>query len=157
MIVMTQDIEPLVRILRPLVGYIAWSVRQVHGSILTMQFGEPHLTVREPVRASEGSSEQVRKHLARRRVFIRGDWQFSIENAEWEITTRHATVNSHAFDVVELQDVLKELDGQRLLAVNEGSSAGSFVLTFDLGASLSLRPGADLNDDQWSVHERKER
>jgi hypothetical protein len=31
-------------------------VRRVDGSILTMQFGEPHLTMREAVSASRGSS-----------------------------------------------------------------------------------------------------
>jgi hypothetical protein len=44
---MTQNIETLTLTFQPIVGYIAWLVRRVDGSILTMQFGEPHLTMRE--------------------------------------------------------------------------------------------------------------
>jgi hypothetical protein len=53
---MTQNIETLTLTFQPIVGYIAWLVRRVDGSILTMQFGEPHLTMREAVSASRGSS-----------------------------------------------------------------------------------------------------
>ncbi len=149
---MDTDIPNIDEAFRHVLGQLAWSVRKGHGSFLTFEFGQPRVTIREPVAASAGASEAVRKSLARRRVFISGDWQLWIQNAHWEIETRYEKVNSDTFDAVSLQEALKELDGQRLLSVSADASDGSCVLGFDLGASLTLRPNANVDDDQWSIH-----
>jgi hypothetical protein len=147
-----EDIRVIVNAFQPLIGRLAWSVRRVYGSILTIEFGEPHFRVREPIIASAGASEDVRRTLARRRVHIRGEWQLEIRNARWEIVTRYTTTNSDEFEVTDLQDTLNEVDGQRLLSVEAGAEAGSFVLVFDLGASFTIRPNASDEDDQWTIH-----
>jgi hypothetical protein len=147
-----EEIRVIVNAFRPLIGRLAWSVRRVYGSILTIEFGEPHFWVREPIIASAGASEDVRRNLARRGVHVRGEWQLEISNAWWEIITRYATVNSDEFDLGELQETLNEVDGQRLLSVEAGAEVGSFVLVFDLGASLTIRPNASDEDDQWTIH-----
>jgi len=59
---------------RPLIGEMAWDVRCGHGSFLTMEFGQPHIAVRDPVVASPGRSDRVQRNLGRRRVFVVGDW-----------------------------------------------------------------------------------
>ena len=43
---------------------MAWNVRCGHGSFLTMEFGQPHIAVREPVVASPGRSDRVRRDTA---------------------------------------------------------------------------------------------
>jgi hypothetical protein len=151
---MPEEFQMIVNAFQPLIGRLAWSVCRVHGSILTIEFGEPHFRVREPIIASAGASERVRRNLARRRVHIRGEWTLEINNVFWEIITRYAMVNSDAFAIGELQDTLNEVDGQRLLSVEAGAEAGSFVLIFDLGASLYIRPNASDEDDQWTIHEQ---
>jgi hypothetical protein len=147
-----EEIRVIVNAFRPLIGRLAWSVRRVYGSILTIEFGEPHFWVREPIIASSTACETVQRHLARRGVHVRGEWQLEIRNARWEITTRYTTVNSGEFDITDLQDTLNEVDGQRLLSVAAGAEAGSFVLIFDLGASLHVKPNASDEDDQWTIH-----
>jgi hypothetical protein len=149
---MPEEFHMILSAFQPLIGRLAWSVCRVHGSILTMEFGEPHVRVRGPIVASAAASEKVRRLLARRRVFLCGEWRLAISYAFWEITTRYATVNSDEFDIGELQDTLDEVDGQRLLSVEAGAEAGSFVLVFDLGASLTIRPNASDEDDQWTIH-----
>jgi hypothetical protein len=151
---MKTDIQNIGEAFRHLLGQLAWSVCKGHGSFLTFEFGKPHITIREPVATSPGTSETVRKNLARRRVFITGDWRLWIQNAHWEIETRYEKVNSDTFDAINLQDTLKELDGQRLVSISFCSGDGSCVLVFDLGTSLTLRPNANVDDDQWSIHAR---
>jgi hypothetical protein len=149
---MSEDIQVTLNSFQPLIGRLAWSVCRVHGSILTIEFGEPHFWVREPIIASSTACETVRRHLASRGVHIRGDWQLEIRNARWEITTRYTTINSDEFSNEDLHDALHELDGQRFLSVEAGAEAGSFVLIFDLGASLTIRPNVSDEDDQWTIH-----
>jgi len=151
---METDIPTIDQAFCHLRGQLAWSVHKGHGSFLTFEFGKPHITIREPVATSADASERVRKTLARRRVFITGDWHLWIQNAHWEIETRYEKINSDTFDTDSLEETLKELDGQRLLSVSACSGEGSCVLAFDLGASLALRPNVDVDDEQWSIHAR---
>jgi hypothetical protein len=153
---MPEEFQMILSAFQPLIGRLAWSVCRVHGSILTMEFGEPHVRVRGPIVASADASERVRRNLARRRVFLCGEWRLAISYAFWEITTRYVTVNSDEFDIGELQDTLNEVDGQRLLSVEEGAEPGSFVLIFDLGASILIRPNASDEDDQWTIYDQTE-
>lgn len=54
----TQQVEDL---FKPLLGQAAWSVRGGVGSMLTLEFGAPHIIVREPIVARPGRSEKVRR------------------------------------------------------------------------------------------------
>ena len=153
---MPEEFQMILSAFQPLIGRLAWSVCRVQGSILTMEFGEPHVRVRGPIVASADASEKVRRLLARRRVFLCGEWRLPISYAFWEITTRYATVNSDEFDIGELQDTLNEVDGQRLLSVEADAEPGSFVLIFDLGASILIRPNASHEDDQWTIYDQTE-
>jgi hypothetical protein len=44
-----------------------------------MEFGAPHLVVREPITPSLDSSDRVKRILRRRRVDVTGDWHFWVE------------------------------------------------------------------------------
>jgi hypothetical protein len=141
----------------PIIGQLVWLVKRGYGSFLTMEFGSPFLIVREPITASPNSPPRTRKRLARRRAFIQGDWHFWVEHADWELHVEGDTVTSEDMDRARVDQCLQALDGQRLLSVNPGAALHSLVLEFDLGASLSLRPASDSDDDeddQWSFHPR---
>ena len=60
------------KIISKLYGIPCWGVRPGFGSFLTLEFGKPHLKVREPVVAGRSSPVSVRKRLARRRVYVHG-------------------------------------------------------------------------------------
>jgi hypothetical protein len=57
---------------KPLIGQLVWSVRRGVGSFLTMEFGAPHLSIREPITPKAARSAKVRRALSRRRVFVEG-------------------------------------------------------------------------------------
>jgi len=137
----------------PIVGQLAWSVRRAHGTFLTMEFGSPHLIVREPIAASSAASAKVRRNLARRRVSIVGDWHFWVKYAQWEMRTASCSMSSRDAEVALIEEALGELDGQILSSVSGGTVLSSCVLRFDLGGLLHIWPMPEIDDDQWSIHE----
>lgn len=141
----------------PMMGKLVWSVRKGYGTFLTMEFGSPHLTIREPIAASLDASLKVRRNLAKRRVSIVGDWHFWIQYAQWEIVQRASSVRSQDVEVERLEEALRELDGQILVSATPGAALNSCVLKFDLGASLYIWPSPymwpspEIHDEQWSI------
>jgi hypothetical protein len=83
-----------------------------------MEFGTPHLSVREPITASPDSSERVRRHLQRRRVFISGDWHFWVQYGEWKLVTADGVLGSNDPPGSLRDECLGGLEGQRLLSVD---------------------------------------
>jgi hypothetical protein len=135
----------------PLIGRLVWNVRRGHGSFLTLEVGEPHLSVREPIN-SASSSARVRSMLRRRRVFVVGDWHFWVKYGEWELSTASGVLGSRTSPGSPNDERLGELDGQKLHSVGHGRLPGALVLTFDLGAKLEIWPSAEIPDDQWCLH-----
>lgn len=136
---------------QPLIGRLVWCVRRGHGSFLTMEFGRPHLAVREPI-VSSSSFEKVRRNLARRGVDVQGDWHFWVQYGDWRLRTSGGTLDSRNEPGATLDECLRDLNGQRLSSVERGASPNSCTWTFDLGAILDVWPSAEIDDDQWSLH-----
>ena len=137
----------------PLVGQLVRSVRRGYGTFLTLEFGSPHLVVREPIVASPEAPPRVRKRLARRRVTVAGDWHLWVQYAQWKIQTENYSTASEDADAALIEGALEELDGQRLTSSSEGPEPHSCILRFDLNASLHIRPSSETDDDQWSIYE----
>lgn len=115
-----------------------------------MEFGEPHLEVREPRAASSATSPRITRLFARRLVVIRGDWHLFIEFARWRLTSTHGQTSS---DLPERswRVVLNDLSGQRLVSA-KGPALGRLTLRFDLGAELEIGPDPDIDNDIWTLH-----
>lgn len=144
--------ERVINPLKPITGLPAWQVRRGHGSFLTMEFGMPHLSVTEPIIASPGSSERVRRHLKRRRVFVSGDWHFWVQYGNWLLVTGDGVLNSSDPPGSPLDECLGDLEGQRLLTVEAEKVSNCWTLAFDLGALLKIWPSVDVPDDLWSLY-----
>jgi hypothetical protein len=128
--------EKIDEMLRLLVGQFAWSVRRGFGTYLTMQFGEPHRVVREPIQASENADAVVWRTLGRRLISIQGDVSLSIQDSQWSIFTKDAAVNWDSNEAAVREMIVYHLDGQRVLsAVRRDDET---VLEFDLGTTLRL-------------------
>lgn len=141
---------------RPLYQQMVWSVRRdvgrEVGSSLQLEFGSPHLEIRQPINASPGASPKVRRLLARRRVWVVGDWHLWVMNARWEIRTTDGTANWEDADHARIDAALHELDGQILSSCLAGPTPASCVLNFDLGAALHIWLDPSIDGDQWSLH-----
>ena len=141
-------------VFRPIIGKWVWQVRRGFGSFLTMEFGEPHLEVRQPRTLSgDDVSDRVKRNFQKRRVSIVGQWHLWVQYCDWSITTTDAKVSNRETDTMKIDSCLEELDGQALVAVVEDAACATCTLRFDLGAVLELSPSLDSDDnDLWTVH-----
>lgn len=114
-----------------------------------MEFGQPHLAIREPIVASADASERVRRGLARRRIHVVGDWHFWVQYAPWSLSTPAARV-ACGDDPASIDEALAELDGQIVTSVTMEEDEACVL--FDLGASLRVRRVGAAEGEQWSLH-----
>jgi hypothetical protein len=135
---------------KPVIGRMAWGIERGHGSVLKIEFGLPHLCAREPM--SSCGSEKIRRHLARRSVYVQGDWNFWVLYGNWKLLTSNGNLDSEAAPGSPLDECLTDLDGQRLVSIEAGKRPHSCVLRFDFGAVLEIWPSAEIADDQWTLH-----
>jgi hypothetical protein len=147
----TQQIQDL---FKPLLAQFAWNVTGGVGSMLTLEFGAPHITIREPVVPRAARSERVRRHLRRRLVTVVGDWDLFIQYCNWKISVSAGSADSESFDWRQPDECLRDLDGQRLIGVGGGSLPNSWKFEFDLGGVLELWPSTAYRatNDLWGLY-----
>src|SRR4051812_45142066 len=68
-----------------LYGKAAWGVKPGFGSFITLEFGRPHLEIREPISPKSAVSKKLRDVLARRQIVVRGDWHLWIYCCKWQV------------------------------------------------------------------------
>jgi hypothetical protein len=147
--------NPIDQLFALLYGLPCWNAKSGYGSFLTMEFGEPYLEVHEPRIARPGASERVHKSLARRRVFVHGEWHLWIYCCEWHVYTGDTLMGDS-----DLQGSTKEridlaaaeLDSQRLTRVEVDPHRGTSTFHFDLGSRLETWP-YEPNTKQWYLYQ----
>jgi hypothetical protein len=139
------------KIFRTLYGKPCWGVRPGYGFCLTLEFGRPHLEVREPVVASQSASAKVRKGLARRVVCVHGEWHLWIYCCDWIVVSGSKRIggSSTKADVRRAADFL---DGQALTGFSISPRKVACAFEFDLGATLKTRPYDNISE-QWLLYE----
>lgn len=127
------------KVFRELYGELCWNVKPGYGSFFTLEFGKPHLDVREPTVASRDASRKVRRLLARRSVFVHGEWHLRIDSCAWEALSngRHVGNGSTKRSMRRAADLL---DGQKLIQFSFFSKNVQCIFEFDLGATLRTVP-----------------
>lgn len=128
-------------------GRPCWNVKPGYGSFLTLEFGKPHLDIREPMVATKGSSPKVRALLARRNVFVHGEWHLRIANCSWEVLSNGKHVGNGSTKR-RMRRAAAVLDGQKLTRFSFNSKGRQCVFEFDLGAVLRTIP-YDRKGEQW--------
>jgi hypothetical protein len=147
----TQQVQDL---FKPLLGQAAWSVQGGVGSMLTLEFGTPHIIVREPKVLRAAASERVRRHFRRRQVSVAGDWHLWIQYCDWKISVSDGSCDSESFDWRQPNECLRDLDGQRLIGVGAGALPNSWRFEFDLGGVLEVWPSTEYKptNDLWGLY-----
>jgi hypothetical protein len=143
------------RFFRKLYGKPCWGVRPGYGSFLTLEFGDPHLQVTESTVASSGAPAKVRKTLARRGVFVHGEWHLWIYCCDWEVLLGR----KHIGDSSTKPRVCRAaafLDGQKLTRFSISRRTARCVFEFDLGAILKTRP-YDKDSERWLLYDPSHR
>ncbi|MGO9673132.1 MAG: hypothetical protein ACLPSF_03010 [Methylocella sp.] len=129
-------IDQAVEILSSLRGEYVWFVRSGDYGVLRLDFGNPHLTVREPS-PTAGKSERLAIALQRRLVVPAGKWHLFIEFGLWSVEAggfRCSRLDGQ-FD----ERAFGQLDGQKLISVAYTPESAEWVFRFDLSGVLSVR------------------
>jgi hypothetical protein len=145
---MNRDFE---KVFKGILGKLSWDVKPGHGSFLTMEFGKPHLEVREPIATRKGVTAKVKQQLARRHVYVRGAWHFWIMYCDWEVRCNGKRVGDSSTKT-KIRRAADFLDGQKLIRFSILPSKAQSIFVFDLGASLTTLP-YDKGSEQWMFFE----
>jgi len=145
-------IDPIFeRVFGKLYGKPCWGVTNWYGSGIHIEFGTPHLDIREPRTAGPMVSRRVREGLAKRLVLVHGDWHLCINVCGWEISQkgkRFGTSRSRS----DLQRIVASLNGQKLIRFSFRSRGNDCIFQFDLGGLL-VTHRLDPDYEQWSLFE----
>ena len=138
-------------------GELVWFVRLSADNVLMMNFGSPHLRVREPNPHNPKNSQEVIDALERRIVTPSGRWRLAIWQPEWSVTTKFYACSRSDTSDEKINTTLRQLDGQKLTGIKQTDGDGAYSLEFDLGGSLQIGPpepsGTDPENDeaQWTL------
>ncbi len=145
-----QTVPIFQKVFREIYGKPCWNVKPGYGSFFTLEFGKPHLEVREPTVANKEAPQKVRRLLARRNVFVHGEWHLRIDSCDWEVLSngRHVGNGTTKLSMRRAADLL---NGQKLIQFSFFSKEVQCVFEFDLGATLRTVP-YDRKGEQWVLH-----
>lgn len=134
-------------------GKPAWRVSPGWGSFMTFEFGDPHLEIREPKITKRDVDEKVKQALARRNVFIHGDWHLWINCCDWKVTSGGNVVGRSTTDS-SIRKAAEFLDGQQLTRFSLTPETVHCVFEFDLGGRLETYPYDD-KGEQWLFYDSR--
>ena len=137
----------------PLIGSLVWNVHRGEGRYLTMEFGKPHLRVREPLGRTSATTKRLQRWSRMRRAHVYGDWALFIQG-DWKVAVEDDWLHSDDEIVPHSlkEECLLNLSGQRLVSVEAAEDGRHLGLVFDLAGKLEIRPPAGDDDMQWSLH-----
>ena len=123
--------DPIGSVFTDIVGKRAWLVCKGYGSFLTMEFGEPHLEVWEPIPGSQSRA------LRRPSVAVQGDWHLWVYCCEWTITEGGLQLAHSESEDREIERAAHLLNGLTLLAVDVDPSTANTRFRFELETELT--------------------
>lgn len=116
-----------------------------------MEFGSPHLDIREPSEASPTAPLHVRRLLARRQVSVAGEWHLWLYCCAWQVLERGRVVGDWTTNP-RIERAAAKLNGQKLLSVAVAKRGVSTTFEFDLGGRLETTP-FNRSGEQWHLYE----
>lgn len=140
-------------IFEKLYNYPCWSVKQGYGSFITLEFGQPHLKIREPRDAVNTHSEMVKRALAKRLVTVCGEWHLWIYCCSWKIYLYDKFLAESESSRRKIQNALWDLDGQKLVNMELDNKTGDTTFLFDLGGRLKTTHYEGELYDLWHLYE----
>lgn len=142
----------LERHFRPLYRLPCWGVHWEPQLNLSLNFGAPHLEVREPMK-STARSPRARLRFAHRRVTVRGRWWLWLFWSRWTLWVQGLDPVRSTGSAKRIAESLKLLEGQRLTSAAIAAADGRTRFEFDLGAVLDVRElGRSSGSEIWSFY-----
>jgi hypothetical protein len=142
-------VSEALRHLRAAVGEYVWGVQKGGDDTLMLQFGSPHLFVREPMRLGPDAGQTTIDVLGRRMVAPTGQWHLFIDDGEWSVFTKFHSTRRFDTDHARVDAALRQFDGQKLTNVDYLQEVHSWRFKFDLGGTLIIARSSPAERD-WS-------
>lgn len=134
--------DPIGSIFAPLIAQRCWLVRKGHGSFLTLEFGEPNLSVR---------AEPSSKHLKRPMVTVQGDWHLWIYICHWQIMETGAEIAVSESTDEAIAKGVRAIDGKMLIDLAVDPRTGASRFGFELETVLHTSP-IDAESEIWMLY-----
>ena len=133
-------------------GEYCWNFRKGFGTFLLLDFGQPYLVIREPIRVNRAGSDRRPNSLANRHVTALGEWQLWVQCSGWRLTCAEGSVSWDG-PSGDLDSAMKSISGQKLVGVTLDRAIESTVMTFDLGGEIIVPFKADQDDGEecWDI------
>ena len=133
-------------------GVHCWQPRWDSNLNLGINFGEPHLSNREPTE-SKSKNEGIRQIFKLRGVSLNGEWFFWVISGYWRLSVQDFGNVTKAGAYKRIKVALARLEGQKLIRAMVNSHTSATKLDFDLGARLTIRRTSILgNEAIWSLY-----
>jgi hypothetical protein len=130
-----------------IIGQPVWGIHQGHGTALFVEFGDPHLIVREPYKTPSNTSEKMKRRAAQRQITLSGRWSFLVFPGTWLLQQDGLSIESDDVQTVERDARLSEFNGQYLETVAFDPAAIELRFTFDLGATMIIGHNPEIDDE----------
>lgn len=130
-----------------IIGQPVWGIHQGHGTALFVEFGDPHLIVREPYKTQSNTSEKMKRRAAQRQITLSGRWSFLVFPGTWLLQQDGLSIESDDVQTVERDARLSEFNGQYLETVAFDPAAIELHFTFDLGAIMVIGHNPEIDDE----------
>lgn len=127
------DVNYVEKFFAPIKGKPCWSVQHGHGSMLTFEFGQPHLRFIEPTLDE------------RKIIIVHGDCHLWIYCCYWTIELNDKTLAHDESSRRKTRKALRQLDGAAILSVSVDPMHGTSEFEFELGAKLITEPYRELD------------
>lgn len=138
--------------LKELYGVVCWDCKWDCNLNLSLNFGQPSLSIVEP-KDVKTDNEKIRIFHHYRHVTLRGEWLLWILGAYWRLSIPDFGTVTSASPYKKIQMALARLDGQKLVNAGVHPSTSATYLTFDLGAQLAIRrTRIAAREDIWSLY-----
>lgn len=133
-------------------GKPCWGLKWDCQLNISMNFGDPVLTVDEP-RKSKSKMRSVRELFARRLVTVRGRWWLWLQVAHWTIDINGTRLADGSSSFRRISMALAKLKGQILTRATIDAQTGATRFDFDLGGVLTIRRYRRYPDDElWMLY-----
>ena len=124
--------------LNQIYGKPCWGISYDCNVNLSMSFGDPMLTIREPFKP-KSSSPGIREWASSRQVTIKGKWWLWVFCSYWKLSFDGERAASGASSFRQIQIALAKLSGQILTQAVINPHTGATRFEFDLGGTLDVR------------------
>jgi hypothetical protein len=137
--------------LKCLYGKPCWNVKLKHANSITLEFGNPYLEIRKPG-TPKSKSSKVNEWIARRKVWIWGEWHLWIDACDWKIIENGKAICKNTSSIKRIYMGLEKLEGQFLINVEVDQENGNTKFYFDLGAIIETKKW-DNGGEQWHLYQ----